>query len=205
MLRGESPALDLFQLTCPRPSSQVLPTNAPSACCYSFYFSSAAQHITLVMPSCPPHCFPPSCGFISSSVPFSFPITFHLHAHSLKTCVVSHWGSHALDLCAHFLLNLCRRWATLAGNPTVIVSRLEDPDHKAGLARHEMASLCCSTSDQTCRGETHLGKVHQHRGKLKVQVANVFSWPAENYFWNATQDSWKERTWLKIIQSKQSP
>jgi hypothetical protein len=42
------------------------------------------------------------------------------------------------------LLNLCGRWAALAGNPTVIVSRLGDPDHKAGLARHEMASPCSS-------------------------------------------------------------
>lgn len=141
MLRGESPALDLFRMTCPLPSSQVLPTNVPSACCHGFYFSSAAQHIALVMPSWPPHCFPPSCGFISSLVPFSLTQLLFISAHILWRLALCHTEGATPSTCVHtFLLNLCRRWATLAGNPTVIVSRLDDPDHKAGLARHEMAS-----------------------------------------------------------------
>lgn len=86
--------------------------------------------------------------------------------------VVSQWGNHTHSLCT-LLLNLCRRWAALAGNPTVIVSRLGDPDHKAGLARHEMAFPCCSSSDQTCRGETHLDKVNERPWEQRVQVTNV--------------------------------
>lgn len=84
------------------------------------------------------------------------------------------------------LLNLCRRWAALAGNPTVIVSRLGDPDHKAGLARHEMAFPCCSASDQTCRGETHLDKVHKRPWEQRVQVTDVLRKPVEDSSWETT-------------------
>lgn len=138
-------------------------------------------------PPCPPPPFFSSTAvipwpFISSLVPFSLPITCLVSKHILWRCCfccVTLREPRLQPMCT-LLLNLCRRWAALAGNPTVIVSRLGDPDHKAGLARHEMAFPCCSTSDQTCRGETHLDKVHKRPWEHRVQVTDVLWKPVED-------------------------
>lgn len=127
--------------------------------------------------------------FISSLVPFSLPITCLVPKHILwrcRFCCVTLGEPRPQPMCT-LLLNLCRRWAALAGNPTVIVSRLGDPDHKAGLARHEMAFPCCSASDQTCRGETHLDKVHKRPWEQRVQVTDVLRKPVEDSSWETTQ------------------
>lgn len=141
----------------------------------------------------PPHCFPPHqthhpVAFISSLVPFSPPITCLVSIHIFwrcRFCCVTLREPRPQPMCT-LLLNLCRRWAALAGNPTVIVSRLGDPDHKAGLARHEMAFPCCSASDQTCRGETHLDKVHKRPWEQRVQVTDVLRKPVEDSSWETT-------------------
>lgn len=156
--------------------------------------TSSLCHFNTASLSSPPHYFPPyrthhPVSIISSLVPFLSPNhLLSLCTHSLKMpLLLCHTkGSHALGLMCTLLLNLCRRWAALAGNPTVIVSRLGDPDHKAGLARHEMASPCCSASSQTCRGETHLDKVHKRPRQQGVQVANVLRKPVEDSSWGAT-------------------
>lgn len=131
---------------------------------------------------------PSSCGLYFLFGTFlSFPITCSKHIlWRCRFCCVTQREPRPQPMCT-LLLNLCRRWAALAGNPTVIVSRLRDPDHKAGLARHEMAFPCCSASDQTCRGETHLDKVHKRPWEQRVQVTNVLRKPVEDSSWETTQ------------------
>ena len=143
-----------------------------------------------------PRCFsstshPSSCGlYFLFGTFFSLPITCLVSIHILwrcRFCCVTLRGEPRPQPMCTLLLNLCRRWAALAGNPTVIVSRLGDPDHKAGLARHEMAFPCCSASDQTCRGETHLDKVHKRPWEQRVQVTDVLRKPVEDSSWEIAQ------------------
>lgn len=170
VLQGASPALELFQLTCPLPPPPCLQHLSPLHCMPAAHTSSLCHstdhpcHPLPAPPLLPSTSDPSSCGHYFLFGTFLSPnhlLSLCTHSLEMPLLLCHTVGATPSTYVQTLLLNLCRRWAALAGNPTVIVSRLGDPDHKAGLARHEMASPCCSGSDQTCRGETHLDKVHK--------------------------------------------
>lgn len=136
------------------PTDPSTPFNAlpvPLLCVCRFTLFLLATFLTIFVPhfSFPPTDFLhfwaiiPQPLFFTSLVPFSLPSLAEQSLWGCRFCCVTLRKPRPEPMCT-LILNLCRRWATLAGNPTVIVSRLGNPGHNAGLPRHEMASPCSS-------------------------------------------------------------